>query len=564
MVIVVPVFEIEQRRHLLQHRRGDRRRRHGTSASTASTTSRRSRASGRSTTSSPGNLGWPVFDTAVGTVGVYICYDRHFPEGWRALGLAGAQLVYNPSATSRGAVVVPVAAGAARRGRRQRVLRRGDQPGRRRGVRRQRLLRHQLLRRPARPVRRRGRQSTTTRNSLVRDLDFDLIDEVRQQWAFYRDRRPDAYGRLVQPMTADRHARPARPHRAVLPDWLAIYYDEPIEIDARRGPARLGRRRQPLPRLLRRHPHHDDRARAARGHQGGQRAGREDPPLLHALPQPADGRAGRARSPGCLGHPRRPGLLHHLRHRGQRHRAAAGHLATAAPTRSWRCATATTAGPSPRSASPATGLVADLPLAAPDATTCTAASAPAARSRGLADAEFIDACVADLRGRARPGRRRRRRADRRADPGRRRVHLTARRAARAPSARCSTEHGILWISDEVQTGWGRTGEHFWGWQAHAQGGAARTSLTFAKGIGNGMSMGGVVARAEIMNCLDANSISTFGGSPDHHGGRRWPTCATCWSTTCRATPRRVGGSCSTRLRRSPRARRSSARSAAGA
>lgn len=50
----------------------------------------------------PGNLGWPVFDTAVGRVGVYICYDRHFPEGWRQLGLAGAQLVYNPSATSRG------------------------------------------------------------------------------------------------------------------------------------------------------------------------------------------------------------------------------------------------------------------------------------------------------------------------------------------------------------------------------------------------------------------------------------------------------------------------------
>ncbi|MGW1149543.1 nitrilase-related carbon-nitrogen hydrolase, partial [Streptomyces sp. NPDC002454] len=50
----------------------------------------------------PGNLGWPVFDTAVGRIGVYICYDRHFPEGWRQLGLNGAQLVYNPSATSRG------------------------------------------------------------------------------------------------------------------------------------------------------------------------------------------------------------------------------------------------------------------------------------------------------------------------------------------------------------------------------------------------------------------------------------------------------------------------------
>ncbi|MEW2085079.1 aspartate aminotransferase family protein [Streptomyces sp. NPDC005283] len=73
-------------------------------------------------------------------------------------------------------------------------------------------------------------------------------------------------------------------------------------------------------------------------------------------------------------------------------------------------------------------------------------------------------------------------------------------------------HGILWISDEVQTGWGRTGEHFWGWQAHAENGPP-DMLTFAKGIGNGMSIGGVVARAEIMNSVDANSISTFGGSP---------------------------------------------------
>ncbi|MFD6415652.1 aspartate aminotransferase family protein [Streptomyces sp. NPDC060194] len=73
-------------------------------------------------------------------------------------------------------------------------------------------------------------------------------------------------------------------------------------------------------------------------------------------------------------------------------------------------------------------------------------------------------------------------------------------------------HGVLWISDEVQTGWGRTGDHFWGWQAHAQSGPP-DMLTFAKGIGNGMSVGGVVARADIMNCLDANSISTFGGSP---------------------------------------------------
>ena len=72
------------------------------------------------------------------------------------------------------------------------------------------------------------------------------------------------------------------------------------------------------------------------------------------------------------------------------------------------------------------------------------------------------------------------------------------------------EHGILFISDEVQTGWGRTGEHFWGYQAH---GITPDILTFAKGVGNGLALGGVVARAEIMDAFEANSISTFGGNP---------------------------------------------------
>jgi 4-aminobutyrate aminotransferase len=70
--------------------------------------------------------------------------------------------------------------------------------------------------------------------------------------------------------------------------------------------------------------------------------------------------------------------------------------------------------------------------------------------------------------------------------------------------------GILFISDEVQTGWGRTGEHFWGFQAH---GITPDMITFAKGTGNGLALGGLVARAEIMDCLGANSISTFGGNP---------------------------------------------------
>lgn len=72
------------------------------------------------------------------------------------------------------------------------------------------------------------------------------------------------------------------------------------------------------------------------------------------------------------------------------------------------------------------------------------------------------------------------------------------------------EYGILFISDEVQTGWGRTGENFWGYQAH---GIVPDMITFAKGVGNGLAMGGVIARGDIMDCLGANSISTFGGNP---------------------------------------------------
>ncbi|MCH0542418.1 aspartate aminotransferase family protein [Streptomyces sp. MUM 203J] len=138
----------------------------------------------------------------------------------------------------------------------------------------------------------------------------------------------------------------------------------------------------------------------------------------------------------------------------------------------------------------------------------------AVRSRGpyahLSDADFTAACVADLEdligqtGEV---------AALIAEPVQGVGGFTAPPdGLYAEFRRVLNRHGILWISDEVQTGWGRTGEHFWGWQAHAASGPPDV-LTFAKGIGNGMSVGGVVARAEVMNCLNANSISTFGGSP---------------------------------------------------
>ncbi len=71
-------------------------------------------------------------------------------------------------------------------------------------------------------------------------------------------------------------------------------------------------------------------------------------------------------------------------------------------------------------------------------------------------------------------------------------------------------YGILFVSDEVQTGWGRTGAHFWGYQAH---GMVPDLLTFAKGVGNGFALAGVVGRAEVMNAVNAVSFATFGGNP---------------------------------------------------
>jgi 4-aminobutyrate aminotransferase len=72
------------------------------------------------------------------------------------------------------------------------------------------------------------------------------------------------------------------------------------------------------------------------------------------------------------------------------------------------------------------------------------------------------------------------------------------------------EHGILFISDEVQTGWGRTGESFWGIGAH---GITPDLMTFAKGLGNGFAIGGVVGRGDLLDGIRGNGISTFGGNP---------------------------------------------------
>ena len=150
----------------------------------------------------PGNLGYPVFDTAVGRVGVYICYDRHFPEGWRELGLNGAEIVFNPSATKPGLsnrlweLEQPAAAAANQYyiGANNRIGTETEEFGDLAVT----FYGSSYFVDP------RGNYvgkvaSQDTSETLTRDLDLDLIREVRNNWQFYRDRRPETYIATTRP-----------------------------------------------------------------------------------------------------------------------------------------------------------------------------------------------------------------------------------------------------------------------------------------------------------------------------------------------------------------------------
>ena len=116
-----------------------------------------------------------------------------------ALGLNGAEIVFIPSAHLARPVqyLWRIEQPSAHPGR-QRLLHRHHQPGRHRaGPRRRRLLRAELLRGPAWPVRRRS-GAAYEEELVIRDLDLDKIMEVRNTWQFYRDRRPDAYADLTR------------------------------------------------------------------------------------------------------------------------------------------------------------------------------------------------------------------------------------------------------------------------------------------------------------------------------------------------------------------------------
>jgi len=144
----------------------------------------------------PGNLGYPVFRTAYADVGVYICYDRHFPEGARILGLNGAEIIFNPSATVAGlseylwkleqpahAVANGYFVGAINRVGHEQPWDIGEFYGTSYFC----DPRGQIV----------AEASRDKDELVVADLDFDVIREVRNVWQFYRDRRPETYDEMV-------------------------------------------------------------------------------------------------------------------------------------------------------------------------------------------------------------------------------------------------------------------------------------------------------------------------------------------------------------------------------
>ncbi|MDZ4821305.1 MAG: nitrilase-related carbon-nitrogen hydrolase [Planctomycetota bacterium] len=143
----------------------------------------------------PGNLGYPVFETAVGKIGVYLCYDRHFPEGARCLGLNGAEIVFNPSATVAGlseylwkleqpahAVANGYYVGAINRPGYEEPWHIGEFYG------------HSYFCDPRGQTIAQGARSTD--DIVIADLDLKMVREVRNTWQFFRDRRPETYGAL--------------------------------------------------------------------------------------------------------------------------------------------------------------------------------------------------------------------------------------------------------------------------------------------------------------------------------------------------------------------------------
>jgi N-carbamoylputrescine amidase len=150
----------------------------------------------------PGNLGYPVFRTAVGPIGVYICYDRHFPEGWRELGLNGAQIVFNPNATKPGLSnrlwEIEQPAAAAANGYFVAAPNRVGSEANEYGDEAVTFYGSSQFVDPRGTIIG-GYASGEKEELVIRDLDLDLVRVVRNEWQFYRDRRPDSYQAITAP-----------------------------------------------------------------------------------------------------------------------------------------------------------------------------------------------------------------------------------------------------------------------------------------------------------------------------------------------------------------------------
>jgi N-carbamoylputrescine amidase len=145
----------------------------------------------------PGDLGYPVFETRYAKIGVYICYDRHFPEGARILGMNGAEIVFNPSATVSGlseylwkleqpalAVANQYFIGACNRVGTEQPWNIGEFYG------------SSYFCDPLGQITAQGPRDKDA--LVIADLDLDLIGQVRNTWQFFRDRRPETYQELLK------------------------------------------------------------------------------------------------------------------------------------------------------------------------------------------------------------------------------------------------------------------------------------------------------------------------------------------------------------------------------
>ncbi|MDO8124021.1 MAG: nitrilase-related carbon-nitrogen hydrolase [Candidatus Hermodarchaeota archaeon] len=144
----------------------------------------------------PGNLGYPVFETMYGKIGVYICYDRHFPEGARALGLNGAEIVFNPSATVAGLSdhlwTIEQPAHAIANGYFIAAINRVGEGPWKTGT----FYGSSYVANPRGEI---VKQASADKDELLLiDIDLDMIEEVRNTWQFFRDRRPDLYKNLCE------------------------------------------------------------------------------------------------------------------------------------------------------------------------------------------------------------------------------------------------------------------------------------------------------------------------------------------------------------------------------